>query len=70
MVGKYICNEIIAEVKKSKYYNVIVDEVADISNKEQLSVSLRYVYYGTVKKVFMCLSVKGILPLIKNFNST
>ena len=45
VVGKYICNEIIAEVKKIKYYTVIVDEVTDISNKEQLSISLRYVYY-------------------------
>lgn len=37
---------------KVKYYTVIVDEVADISNKEQLSLALRYVLDGGVKEVF------------------
>ena len=53
VVGKYISNEIITEVKKSKYYTVIADEVNDVSNKEQISISLRYVHYGTVKEVFI-----------------
>lgn len=53
MVGKYISDEIISEVKKSKYYTVIADEVTDVSNKEQVSISLRYIYDGTVKEVFI-----------------
>ena len=41
------------EVKKAKFYSVIVDEVADVANKEQLSISLRYVIEGDVKDVFV-----------------
>ena len=76
VVGKYICNEIIAEVKKSKYYTVIVDEVTDISNKEQLSICLRYVYYGTVKEVFIAfvsverITGKNIAAAILNWIQT
>ena len=76
VVGKYICNEIIAEVKKSQYYTVIVDEVTDISNKEQLSIYLRYVYYGTVKEVFIAfvsverITGKNIAAAILNWIQT
>ena len=76
VVRKYICNEIIAEVKKSKYYTVIVDEVTDISNKEQVSISLRYVYYGTVKEVFIAfvsverITGKNIAAAILNWIQT
>ena len=76
VVGKYICNEIIAEVKKSKCYTVVVDEVTDISNKEQLSISLRYVYYGTVKEVFIAfvsverITGKNIAAAILNWIQT
>ena len=76
VVGKYICNEIIAEVKKSKYYTVIVDEVTDISYKKQLSISLRYVYYGTVKEVFVAfvsverITGKNIAAAILNWIQT
>ena len=38
---------------RAKYYTVIADEVADVSNKEQLSLALRYVLDGSVTEVFV-----------------
>ena len=35
--------QIIADVKKSKYFSILADEVSDVSNKEQLCLCLRYV---------------------------
>ena len=36
-----------------KYYSVIADEVADVANKEQLSLCSRYVHNEHVKEVFI-----------------
>ena len=38
---------IIAEVKRAKLYSVIADEVTDMANREELSLSLRLVLDGT-----------------------
>lgn len=38
---------------RAKYYTVIADEVADVSNKEQLSLALRYVLDGGGKEAFV-----------------
>ena len=35
-------------MKRAVWYTVIADEVTDVSNKEQLSAVLRYVYPDTV----------------------
>ena len=43
LIGKCIRKDIIEEVKRSKYYTIIADEVTDASNKEQLSIVLHYV---------------------------
>ena len=40
-------------MKRAKYYSVIADEVADVSNKEQLSLTVRYVLDRTVKEMFV-----------------
>ena len=53
VVGTVIRSDIIKEVKKSKYYTLIADEVTDISNKERLSLSIRYVIVETVKEMFL-----------------
>ena len=53
VIGKCIRKDIIEEVKRSKYYTVIADEVTDASNKEQLSIVLHYVQVDVVKKVFV-----------------
>ena len=48
-----IRNDILAEVKQTKFYSVIADEVTDTANKEELSLSLHFVFDGRVKKVFV-----------------
>ena len=41
--GQIITDTIINEVKRNKYFSIIADEAADCSNKEQLSLVLRFV---------------------------
>ena len=41
------------EVRRAKFYSVIADETTDVSNKEKLSVSLRYVLENMVHEVFL-----------------
>ena len=53
VVGTVIRTDILNEVKKSKYYSIIADEVTDLSNKEQLSLSVRYVTDETVREMFL-----------------
>ena len=53
VVHQCILKDIITEVKQSRYYTIIADEVTDLSNKEQLSLALRYVLNGSVKEVFV-----------------
>ena len=53
VIGMAICNDILQEVQKAKYYSIIADEVTDVSNKEQLSHTIRYVSSGTVKEMFV-----------------
>ena len=45
--------DILSEVQKAKYYSVIADEVADIGNKEQLSIVICYTLDNCVKEVFL-----------------
>ena len=42
-MGQYIQSQIIADVKQSKYYGIMADEVTDISSWEQLGVTLHYI---------------------------
>lgn len=42
-VGNYISSKIIAEVKQTRMFSVMADGAADTSNKENLSLVLRYV---------------------------
>lgn len=42
-VGNYISSKIITEVKQTRMFSVMADGAADISNKENLSLVLRYV---------------------------
>lgn len=53
VVRQRILQDIISEVKQAQYYTIIADEVTDLSNKEQLSLTLRYVMNGRVKEVFV-----------------
>ncbi len=39
--------------KKAKFYSLIADEVTDVGNREQLSLSLRYILDEEVNEVFL-----------------
>ena len=41
--GSYIHEQILQEVRLTKYYSLTADEATDVSNCEQLSVVLRFV---------------------------
>ena len=53
VIGECICSDIIAEVKRAKVYSVIADEINNTANKEELSISLRFVLDSTVQEVFV-----------------
>ena len=53
VVRSHVLSDILAEVRRAKYYTIIADEVTDLSNKEQLSLTLRYVLDGKVKEDFV-----------------
>ena len=42
-IGSHIRYNILKEIKESKYYSILCNEVVDISNKEQVSIVLRFV---------------------------
>ena len=52
MFGNKVRSEIINDILSAKFYPIIADELSDIFNKEQVSLSFRYVLDGTVKEVF------------------
>ena len=53
-IGSFIRDQIINEVKYAKLFSVIADETPDVSRKEQMPLSLRYVdREGTIKEIFV-----------------
>ena len=48
--GDHIREKVLSEVQKAKYYSILADEVADISNTEQLSLVLRFVDENNIIK--------------------
>ena len=48
VLGDHIQRKIIANVQSAKFLSVVADEVTDCSNKEQLSMVLRYVHPETL----------------------
>ena len=51
--GDIIRDKILAKIRQAKYFSVIADEATDVSNDEQLSISIRYVDDGTPTEVFV-----------------
>ena len=43
MHGDVILDAIVHEIKESRFFSVLADEVSDVSGWEQLGVALRYV---------------------------
>ena len=53
MIGTSIHNDVLMKVNKAKFFSVIADEVTDIANQEELSLSLRYILDGFNCEVFV-----------------
>ena len=51
--GKLIQKQIIDEILESKYFSILGDETADISNKEQFALCIRYVHNSSIYTQFM-----------------
>ena len=47
LISKQVVSQLISDIKKSPFYAIIADEYTDISNKEQLSLYIRWVNSGT-----------------------
>ena len=43
MTGEWITQTIVSDIKKARFFTVLADETADVSNTEQMSIVLRYV---------------------------
>ena len=43
IIGDHIQGQILSKVAEAVYFTIVADEVTDVSNKEQLSIVLRYV---------------------------
>ena len=53
VVGDWIRKKIVKEIKEAQVYTILADEVADVSNTEQLSLVLRFVDgMGRIKEMF------------------
>ncbi|XP_046856212.1 zinc finger MYM-type protein 1-like [Xenia sp. Carnegie-2017] len=52
IVASVMLERIAEEARSSDYYGIVVDETADISRTEQLSLFLRYVFNGETKETF------------------
>jgi len=58
VIGKHIHDEILFEINTAKCYSVISDEVTDISNKKQLSITIWYFLGNDVKERYNELLVR------------
>ena len=48
-LGDHIQSKIITNIRRAKFFSIVADEVTDCSNKEQLSLVLRYVHPDTLQ---------------------
>ena len=55
VIGDMIAERIIKEVKNAQFFSILADEASDISNKEQLSLVLRFVDENNeIREEFIC----------------
>ena len=52
IIGSKIWSDILSKIEQTKFYTVIADEASDVSNKEQLSIAIRYVLNGTIESCY------------------
>lgn len=48
-----IQEDILSEVKSAQFFSIIADEVTDVSNKEDLSLVIRYLVEGEIREMFV-----------------
>ena len=54
VLGEYIINNIVTEIKKMQFFSVLADEATDISNKEQMALVFRYMNeFNEIKEKFV-----------------
>ena len=54
IIGDYIREKFIDEIKIAKFFSILCDDVTDVSNKEQVSIVLRFVdATDTIREEFM-----------------
>ena len=60
--GDIIRYKILTKIRQAKYFSIIADEATDVSNDEQLSISIRYVDDSSPTEVFVafCECVTGV----------
>ncbi|XP_065652842.1 zinc finger MYM-type protein 1-like [Hydra vulgaris] len=78
IMSQKVLTHIITEIKRAKYWGIIVDSTTDISHVDQLSVIFRYYLIGHVYERFFCfLQIKShegkslitdILDLLERYN--
>ena len=51
LIGSMIKKKIISEIKKAKYFTLMLDFTPDVSREDQIAEILRYVYINTDKDV-------------------
>ena len=77
LIGNCIRTKILEMIKSSKYYSIIVDCTPDVSNQEQMTIIIRFVYYNTdtntydIQERFVnFLSVTNKTVIIKTIENT
>jgi hypothetical protein len=53
IMGQQIETQIVTDVKKARFFSVLVDETIDVSRCQQLSLSLRYVHENNLREEFV-----------------
>ena len=56
-IGLYIQRKIVDEVKKSKFFSIMIDSTQDVSIMDQMAVCLRYVCNSEVREVLIKLVI-------------
>ena len=56
--GDFVKDQIIKEIKDAKFFSILADEVADLTNKEQMPLALRFVdKEGHIREEFLNLCI-------------
>ena len=51
--GDVIMEQIVEEIKESKFFSIMADEAQDCANKEQMSLVIRYVEQSEIREAFI-----------------